>query len=57
MHRKIPQHSKTALTPHCFLYGTNYGYFVGKLERLKQQAEKLKKKWLKGFKPIKKLTI
>jgi len=38
-------------------YGSNYSYFVGKLELLKQQAEKLKKKWLKGFKPIKKLTI
>jgi len=34
-----------------------HGYFVGKLERLKQQTEKLKKKWLKGFEPIKKLTI
>jgi len=38
-------------------YGSNYGYFVGKLELLKLQAEKLKKKWLKGFKPIKKLPI
>jgi len=64
---KMPAHIQSTLAhlnlqPNNWLgqvqyYGTNYGYFVGKLELLKQQAEKLKKKWLKGFKPIKKLTI
>jgi len=64
---KMPAHIQSTLShlnlqPNNWLgqvqyYGTNYGYFVGKLELLKQQAEKLKKKWLKGFKPIKKLTI
>jgi len=64
---KMPPHIQSTLShlnlqPNNWLgqvqhYGTNYGYFVGKLELLKQQAEKLKKNWLKGFKPIKKLTI
>jgi len=38
-------------------YAIKYGYLVEKLEQLKQQAEQLKKKGLKGFKPMIKLPI
>ncbi|MDQ7050936.1 MAG: hypothetical protein Q9M92_15950 [Enterobacterales bacterium] len=38
-------------------YGSHYANFVGKLELLQQKAQKLKKKWLKGFKPVKELAI
>ncbi len=38
-------------------FGSQQGYFVGKLILLQQKAEELKKKWLKGFKTCRKLTI
>ncbi len=38
-------------------FGSQQGYFVGKLILLQQKAEELKKKWLKGFKTCRKMTI
>lgn len=38
-------------------YGKQQGYFVGQLEALKQKAKVLKKKWLKGIKPVQELFI